>query len=115
VGEHDFAGFRAADCSATDTIRTLHRVEILRPVAANQPLIIEVEGTAFLKYMVRIIVGTLFGVATGDLPVGIVDELFASRARRKAGRTAPPHGLELMEVFYPDFPWERARWQLPPQ
>lgn len=114
LGEHDFAGFRASDCSATSTVRVLHRVHIVVDEGPTQCVRLEVEGSAFLKYMVRVITGTLFGVATGDLSIERVEEILRDGDRQRAGRTAPPHGLELMEVFYPDFPWTRPRWQMPP-
>jgi tRNA pseudouridine38-40 synthase len=50
--------------------------------------------------MIRIIVGTLTEVGTGDRPVGQVAEILASKDRTIAGITAPPQGLELVEVRY---------------
>lgn len=102
VGEHDFQAFRAADCSANGSIRELRRVDILTD---GPRILVEVEGTAFLKYMVRIIVGTLAYVALGNLESTVIDEMFATGDRNLGGITAPPNGLVLREVFYPDFPW----------
>lgn len=102
VGEHDFAAFRATDCTAVSTVRQLTRVEVF----ADGPHIrVEVEGTAFLKYMVRILVGTLVYIGSGLRPIGVIDEMFAGGSRVLGGKTAPPQGLRLVEVFYPDFPW----------
>jgi tRNA pseudouridine38-40 synthase len=50
--------------------------------------------------MIRIIVGTLAEVGTGERPVGQVAEILASKDRKVAGITAPPQGLELVEVRY---------------
>lgn len=103
LGEHDFAAFRAADCESETTVRTIHRIDF----HADGPLIsIEVEGTAFLKYMVRIIVGTLVDVGMGRLPVEQVATALASGNRVDAGHTAPPGGLALMHVIYPEYAWE---------
>ncbi len=57
-------------------------------------------GNAFLRQMVRIIVGTLTEVGTGKRSPAQVAEILASRDRVKAGITAPAHGLELIEVRY---------------
>jgi len=102
VGEHDFAAFRAGDCSAETTVRALQRVEIFDD---GPHLRVEVEGSAFLKYMVRILVGTLVHIGAGQRPPEVIDEMFASGDRTLGGQTAPPQGLRLVEVFYPDFPW----------
>ena len=60
----------------------------------------DVRGNAFLRNMVRIVVGTLVEVGAGRRPVEQVAEILASRDRTRAGITAPPQGLELMSVRY---------------
>ena len=69
---------------------------------------LEVEGTAFLKQMVRIIAGTLVDIGLGGKPGEIVDEVLESGDRTRAGRTAPAHGLTLVEVLYPQG-WLRSQ------
>lgn len=98
VGEHDFAAFRAAGCTAKTTVRRIDTVNVTEH--PNDLLSIDVEGNAFLRNMVRILVGTLADVGRGALEVGQVAEILASRDRTKAGKTAPAHGLELVEVRY---------------
>jgi tRNA pseudouridine38-40 synthase len=105
VGKHDFEAFRAADCSAETSVRELTRVDIYHD---NPRIIIEVEGTAFLKYMVRVIVGTLVKVAEGQRPPEVIDQMFETHDRSLGGMTAPPQGLTLVEIFYPDFQWTRG-------
>lgn len=109
IGAHDFAAFRAAGCSAKTTIRRLDRIELTeapgapaeaRHDALDDLLVIDVHGNAFLRNMVRIIVGTLVDVGTGRLAAGQVAEILASKDRARAGITAPGHGLELVEVRY---------------
>jgi tRNA pseudouridine38-40 synthase len=99
LGEHDFAAFRAAGCTARTTSRRLDAIDLARD---GDLLTVDVRGNAFLRHMVRIVVGTLVDVAEGRLPPGQVAEILASRDRTRAGQTAPPYGLELMEVFYGD-------------
>ena len=96
-GRHDFAAFRAADCERNTTERTLSRVDVAR---VGDEIVVEVEGDAFLKNMVRIIVGTLCEAGRGALDTAGVREILDARDRTKAGMTAPAHGLYLAEVFY---------------
>lgn len=96
VGTHDFSAFRAASCERETTVRTLFRVT----VAADPPLVtIDVEGTAFLKNMVRIIAGTLVEVGRGRRDPASIADLLREGRRPAAGVTAPAHGLTLVRVF----------------
>lgn len=97
IGTHDFSSFRAADCQAATTIRELTRVEILEH---DDELVLWVEGTAFLKYMVRNIAGTLVDIGRGRHRADDMPAIIAAKRRAAAGQTAPPHGLTLMQVFY---------------
>ena len=104
IGEHDFAAFRAAGCTARTTIRNIEEIAIGQSgdaVSWDPHLVaIDVRGNAFLRNMVRIVVGTLIEVGGGRRPVGQVAEMLASRDRTQAGLTAPAHGLELVSVRY---------------
>lgn len=99
VGRHDFASFQAADCACDHAVREVRRLEVSR--AADGRIDVVVEATAFVKHMVRNLVGTLVEVGLGKRTPASIDELLASRDRTKAGPTAPPQGLCLEEVFYP--------------
>jgi tRNA pseudouridine38-40 synthase len=106
VGRHDFSSFRAADCDAGHPVRELKRVEVSRGMGDEVDVIgIEVEGTAFLKHMVRNVVGSLVEVGKARQPVAWMAQLLAAHDRRLAGPTAPPQGLCLMEVLYPPLDW----------
>jgi tRNA pseudouridine38-40 synthase len=61
---------------------------------------VDVRGNAFLRNMVRIVVGTLVEVGRGRRPASQVAEILASKDRTRAGITAPPQGLELVSVRY---------------
>lgn len=97
LGEHDFAAFRAAGCTAKTTLRRVDAIHI-NPI--DELVIVDVRGNAFLRQMVRIVVGTLVDVGEHTLPASQVPEILASRDRTRAGQTAPAQGLELVEVFY---------------
>jgi tRNA pseudouridine38-40 synthase len=62
---------------------------------------IDVRGDAFLKNMVRIMVGTLVAIGHGRFGVERIDELLRDGDRTRAGQTAPAHGLTLVEVLWP--------------
>lgn len=97
LGEHDFTSFRAAGCDATHPVRRVLRSD----VSANGHLICyEIEATAFLRHMVRNIVGTLVEIGSGRRPSGEMETLLAARDRTLAGATAPAHGLCLVGVEY---------------
>lgn len=98
IGEHDFAAFRAAGCTATRTVRRIEHIEI--GDRGESLVAIDVRGNAFLRNMVRIVVGTLVEVGEGRRPVSQVAEILASKDRTQAGITAPPQGLELVSVRY---------------
>jgi len=97
LGVHDFSALRAADCPARTTVREIRKLEI-RQSGPRVELV--VEATAFLKHMVRNIVGTLVEVGHGRREAESLTVLLEGRDRTRAGPTAPPHGLVLDEVFY---------------
>lgn len=98
IGEHDFAAFRAAGCTANTTVRRIDGIDLTE--APDDVLYVDVRGNAFLRNMVRILVGTLAEVGRGYRESAQVAEILASKDRTRAGLTAPAHGLELVEVRY---------------
>jgi tRNA pseudouridine38-40 synthase len=97
VGEQDFSAFQAADCDAENPVRRVLRSEVER----DAPLLTyTVEATAFLRHMVRTIIGTLVEVGRGDRPADDLPRLLATRDRAQAGATAPACGLCLQRVSY---------------
>lgn len=97
AGEHDFSAFRASDCDAETATRQVFHSGFTE---AEGLCVYRVEANAFLKHMVRAIVGTLVEVGTGQRPADDVAGVLASRQRSRAGQTAPPQGLVLMAVRY---------------
>lgn len=102
LGEHDFTSFRAAGCDAKTPVRRVYESEIV--TGWHSLLIYRVTATAFLRHMVRNIVGTLVEVGRGQRDAASIPALLESRNRDLAGATAPPHGLCLTEVGYEDAP-----------
>ena len=107
-GRQDFAAFQAAGTEVASTVRTVHSVAIgsgacALPMRTAVPLTastIEVVGDGFLRHMVRIMVGTMVEVGTGRLDAAAITGIVASRARERAGPTAPAQGLFLVAVDY---------------
>jgi tRNA pseudouridine38-40 synthase len=98
AGEHDFEAFRGADPEPVRS--TVRRVLESRIEPAPPLLVYRIEATAFLKHMVRNIVGTLVEVGRGERAPDAMRALLAGRDRTRAGATAPPHGLCLVTVRY---------------
>jgi tRNA pseudouridine38-40 synthase len=106
VGRHDFSAFRAADCQAAHATREVRRAELMEVGGARFEVVIE--GTAFLKHMVRNMVGSVVEVGRNRHGPEWIKQVLEGRDRTKAGPTAPAHGLVLDEVFYGAIPAERG-------
>jgi len=96
IGEHDFSSFRSVGTPTRTAVRRIIRAEWRR----DGFLYLEIEATGFLKQMVRAIVGTLVEVGKGKMSAEEFQKILESRDRKKAGQTAPAHGLFLKEVKY---------------
>lgn len=97
-GAHDFSSFCAAGHESKSCIRDVYDCGF---ETNGEGLIrFSIEANGFLKYMVRNIVGTLVEVGKGKRTPLDVLRILEARDRRKAGVTAPPHGLYLMNVKY---------------
>jgi tRNA pseudouridine38-40 synthase len=99
LGEHDFSAFRAAGCQAHSAMRELRSISVVR---CDDWITVDVSANAFLMHMVRNITGTLAAIGQGEQPVDWIREVLESRDRTLGGITAPPHGLTLVAVDYPE-------------
>ena len=97
IGTHDFISFsRFVD--KKPTIKTIYEAKINR--LDSDALEIIFIGNGFLKYMVRIMVGTLIDIGLGKKNVDDIDNIFMAKDRSKASKTASPNGLFLYNVWY---------------
>lgn len=104
LGEQDFSSFRAAGCQSKTPFREVTRANVTRQGAF---IILDIQANAFLQHMVRNIVGSLLEIGQGRRAPEWLGELLARRDRTAAAMTAPPDGLYLVSVGYPD------KFQLP--
>lgn len=99
VGTHDFTSFRASVCQAKSPVKTLDVLDIQR---VGEEIHVHARGRSFLHHQVRNIVGTLERVGAGKWTADDVSAALEARDRAAAGSTAPPEGLYLISVGYPD-------------
>ncbi len=99
VGEHDFSAFRSSECQANTPFRNVHYIRFTQ---TEHLIEIELKANAFLHNMVRNIVGTLLEVGLGKEDPEYIKNVLESLDRTKGGITAPPQGLYLYNVEYPD-------------
>ena len=96
-GEHDFKGCKATGGKNKSTIRRIDNAEIFEEQGR---VIIMLKGNGFLYNMVRIIAGTLVEVGLENIEPDEIPNIIKSKKRENAGKTLPPQGLFLMEVYY---------------
>ena len=101
VGTRDFSSFRHQECAAKSPVKEIHGIRL---DGEGPALDLVFEGNRFLMHMVRIMAGTLVEVGKGRYRAADLPAILEARDRRRAGITAPPHGLYLDEVWY------QARW-----
>ncbi len=99
LGTHDFTSYRALACQAKHPVRTLYRLDLRRD---GELLTLDVSANAFLHHMVRNIAGVLITIGKGEQPETWTREIMELRDRTQGGVTAPPQGLCLTGVDYPE-------------
>jgi tRNA pseudouridine38-40 synthase len=99
IGRHDFAAFGQAPIEGGHTRREVRRAEWS---SEQDGLLFVIEADAFLYHMVRRTVAAMMSVGTGRTDLNKIQELLEDPTRRWEGAIAPPVGLVLEKVFYPD-------------
>lgn len=99
LGHHDFTTFRAAGCQAKSPMRTLDRLDVIR---VGEHIEIHASARSFLHNQVRSMAGSLKRVGEGAWPPAEMREALAARDRARCAAVAPPTGLYLVRVDYPE-------------
>lgn len=99
IGKHDFSSYRALACQSKTPIRIVHNLEIDR---LDDWFMITISANAFLHHMVRNIAGVLMTIGQGKEEVTWAAEILAAKDRTVGGLTAPPDGLYLANIQYPE-------------
>ncbi|MGH2950972.1 MAG: tRNA pseudouridine(38-40) synthase TruA, partial [Solirubrobacterales bacterium] len=97
VGNHDFTAFTPTETAHVRFEREVMRCEWVR---ADPILALEIEADAFMRGMVRVLVGTMLEVGGARRSLDDFRALLNGAARERAGETAPAHGLYLVSVAY---------------
>ncbi|MDX6623920.1 MAG: tRNA pseudouridine38-40 synthase [Solirubrobacterales bacterium] len=96
-GNHDFTAFTPTQ---TDHVRFDRDVLTAAWQRQGDSLELVITADAFMRNMVRILVGTMLEVASSRRTVASFTQLLEGAPRAEAGETAPPHGLYLESVAY---------------
>lgn len=105
-GRHDFSSFRAGGCSAASADKHLMHFDVTD--GGDGRVVVDLKGDAFLRKMVRNLMGLLAEVGTGWRSIDDVAAVLAAKHRQAAGICAPPQGLTLVAVgcaWPPDGSW----------
>lgn len=108
AGRHDFSSFRGSGCGARSPLREIslfdvgrsHEISFFFMRFQGDFIRITMEADAFLRHMVRNIVGTLVEVGRGRIKPERVKDILEMKDRRLAGPSAPARGLFLEKVMY---------------
>ena len=99
IGEHNFTSYRHVHCQAKSPVKKIHYLNITR---RGDLITIDIKATAFLHHMVRNIAGVLMTIGTGKQKPEWAKEILDACDRREGGETAPPFGLYLVDIDYPE-------------
>lgn len=105
VGTHDFTTLKGANTTPVDPVKTIYAIGITE---YNGHITINVIGDGFLYHMVRNMAGLLVDIGLGRIQPDSVPDLLSAKDRRKIGKTAPPQGLVLEEIFFTESSMKEA-------
>ncbi len=97
VGHHDFSAFRSSKCQSNNPVKTLTQFDIHKE---GDRLTAIIKARSFLHNQVRVMMGTLKMIGSGHWEEDDLLRILLNKDRIKAGPTAPPHGLYLVDVGY---------------
>ncbi len=99
VGHHDFTTFRSTECQSASPVKSIDRLDVRRE---GEEIVVEVSARSFLHNQVRSFVGSLKLVGEGKWRAADLKAALDAKDRKACGPVAPPDGLYLVQVDYPD-------------
>lgn len=107
LGEHDFSAFQRAGSRRAHARTTLQQVQLERQ---GDLVVAELQASGFLYGMVRLVIGQLVAVGEGRLSVQAFEKRWRQRQRHEVKEAAPPQGLCLLRVGYPQPIFPEPAW-----
>jgi tRNA pseudouridine38-40 synthase len=107
IGRHHLSAFERAGSKRQHSWVEVQAAECNR----SGPFIhIEIQANGFLYGMVRLLVGMIVQVGSKQRSLESFTEIWKEQQRQEVKHAAPPHGLCLLRVGYPEFPFNREIW-----
>lgn len=97
-GKHDFKNFRLADCTSKHQVREIFFIQGIQ--YNKNTICIEIQGNAFLKSQIRIIIGTALEIYFDRQPSDFFLKMLTDYSKEYAKFVSPPNGLFLSEITY---------------
>jgi tRNA pseudouridine38-40 synthase len=107
VGKHELTAFHRAGSSRPHSWVDVQAVQCSR---SGDLVSLEIQAQGFLYGMVRLLVGMLVEVGTGERSLTNFREIWENQQREAVKYAAPPQGLCLLRVGYPDLPFATSLW-----
>ncbi len=106
LGEHDFFNYYCEGTDVKSTVRTIYECEINIKNNVNHIYLpasyyeLRINGSGFLKQMVRLIVGAIWNIGLGKISLQDIEKSFLIPSETRLGIVAPAHGLYLTQINY---------------
>jgi tRNA pseudouridine38-40 synthase len=107
LGKHHLAAFQRAGSRRKDAWVEIQDVECHRQGAFVR---LEIQASGFLYGMVRLLVGMLVEIGSGQRSLSNFTDIWVNQRREEVKYAAPAKGLCLLRVGYPDFPFPETLW-----
>lgn len=98
-GTHDFHSFRASDCGAKNSVKTIQKISVTQHQDFPELYLIDIIGNGFLKNMIRYMVGAAIMVLTQKSSLSSLKNRLIT-PHNAYNLCAPAHGLTLIKVYY---------------
>lgn len=107
LGHHDFSAFQRAGSQRAHARTTVQEVSLERD---GDILTLEIQASGFLYGMVRLLVGQLVAAGEGRISLEQFRQRWRQQRRDEVKEAAPPQGLCLLRVGYPEPVFPRGAW-----